>query len=500
LAQASAQVRSCEFLCSFALPASGSSTLMATTPKEFFPISELSAYQAKWTIKARVTSKSVLRTWTKGTSTGKVFDINLLDAEGGEIRASFFNMGADRYFEMIQVGSCYTLSRGSIKVANKQFNSCSHRYELTFDANAEIVKSSDDAAIETMRFSFVNLRAIESRTLPCTVDICGVVVEFRPTFTVQSKDGQQLVKRDIVVADNTTNSMTVTLWGDRAKQEDKCFEGHPVVGLKGVAVKEWNGGRSGSLLSTGALVFKPTSPEADAIQLWWSEGGGSTQSLQPLSREGGGGGARAQNAKHLDLVGVRSAMESLGDQPEIYSIVARLAFVNTRKQGEVQPLSYLACLEPKEGSGYPCNKRVDEARFCASCNRAGKVGPKLNARCRIVDFADQAWFTTFHEAAQQILGMTAEEVHKMERDVAGQGDDGRELLEAAIRKQYFARPLELTVRAKLDSYNGQVRPNVTVVDARQVQRGEHGRRMLKEVQEMLAESAAIAERAGTLGA
>jgi len=157
-------------------------------------------------------------------------------------------------------------------------------------------------------------------------------------------------------------------------------------------------------------------------------------------------------------------------------------------------------LEPKEGSGYPCNKRVDEARFCASCNRAGKVGPKLNARCRIVDFADQAWFTTFHEAAQQILGMTAEEVHKMERDVAGQGDDGRELLEAAIRKQYFARPLELTVRAKLDSYNGQVRPNVTVIDARQVQRGEHGRRMLKEVQEMLAESAAIAERAGTLGA
>jgi hypothetical protein len=294
--------------------------------------------------------------------------------------------------------------------------------------------------------------------------------------------------------------MTVTLWGDRAKQEDKCFEGHPVVGLKGVAVKEWNGGRSGSLLASGTLLFQPTSPEAEAVQRWWSEGGGSAQSLQPLSREGGGGGGRAQNAKHMDLMGVRSAMEGLGDQQEIYSVVARLAYVSTRKQGEVLPLSYLACSEPKEGSGYPCNRRVDESGFCASCNRAGKTGPRLNVRCRLVDFADQAWFTTFHEGAQQILGMTAEEVHKFERDAAGQGDDAREQLEAAIRKQYFARPMELTVRAKLDSYNGQVRPNATVTDARPVQQGEHGRRMLKEIQALLGESSAIAERTGSAGA
>ena len=81
-----------------------------------------------------------------------------------------------------------------------------------------------------------------------------------------------------------------------------------------------------------------------------------------------------------------------------------------------------------------------------------------------------------------------------------EGDDARDQLGAAIRKQYFARPKELTVRAKLDSYDGLVRPNATVTDARPVQQGEHGRRMLNEIQELLSECAAIAEKSGSAGA
>eukprot|EP00408_Alexandrium_pacificum_P005572 CAMPEP_0171229424 /NCGR_PEP_ID=MMETSP0790-20130122/38874_1 /TAXON_ID=2925 /ORGANISM="Alexandrium catenella, Strain OF101" /LENGTH=65 /DNA_ID=CAMNT_0011695605 /DNA_START=25 /DNA_END=219 /DNA_ORIENTATION=- len=61
-----------------------------------------------------------------------------------------------------------------------------------------------------------------------------------------SKEGRDLVKRTVTIADDTATSLTITLWGDRAKQEESVFEGNPVVGLKGVVVKEWNGGRSGS--------------------------------------------------------------------------------------------------------------------------------------------------------------------------------------------------------------------------------------------------------------
>merc|ERR1712146_721048 len=105
------------------------------------------------------------------------------------------------------------------------------------------------------------------------------------------------------------------------------------------------------------------------------------------------------------------------------------------------------------GRKLTCNKRVDQSGFCAMCNRSGSVAPRLNLRCRFVDYEDQAWLTTFHESATQILGMSGEEVRALELAAAEKGEAGREELESAIRKKYFDKPMSVTVRSKLDMYN-----------------------------------------------
>lgn len=227
------------------------------------------------------------------------------------------------------------------------------------------------------------------------------------------------------------------------------------------------------------------------MQQWWSQGGSSQELVDISAVVGGSGdGARSRNATQTNLAGLRGASERVGSQPEIYSVVARLALIQTRKQGEPQPLHYMACQEPKEtNSNFTCNKRVDESGFCAVCNRSGKVAPRLNVRCRFVDFEDQAWLTSFHEAATQILGMSGEAVRDMEQKAVEKGEAGREELDAVIRKQYFNKPMIVTVRAKVDTYNGEPRSNVTVIDARPVKHGDHGRQMLKEIQELLSAQA-----------
>jgi len=180
-------------------------------------------------------------------------------------------------------------------------------------------------------------------------------------------------------------------------------------------------------------------------------------------------------------------MERLGGQPEMYSAIARLSLVQTVKQGEPQPLTYLACSEPREGTnGLLCNKRVDESGVCPACGRVGKVAVRMNLRCRFVDAEDGTWLTTFHEAAQQVLGMTADELHAAEREAREQGEGGRESLESRIKAQYFAKPLQVTIRAKVDTYGGEVRSNATCVSAAPVQPAESGRRMLAEIQSMLS--------------
>lgn len=581
----------------------------------FFPISEISTYHSKWVICARVTQKGSLRTFAARGGSGQVFDCTLLDESGSEIRASFFGSACDRFSGKIEQGKVYTFTGGNVKIANRQFSRCNHRYELVFDQMAVIEERADDAKIKSASFDIVNLRAVQSRvlpctvdlcgvvvsfraplaftsklgkelvkreitladdtltsiavtlwgerakqddkifegnpviclkgvninefqggrsgsllesgsmqmngdipeaaklqqwwakdgaasnftsaslgsdgvtdlktlqdkTLPCTVEICGIIVKFRETFSFTSKDGRDMTKREITVADDTLTSMTVTLWGNKAKQEESNFEGQPLVCLKGVRVQDWNGGRSGSMLEAGSVVWKPTTSEALRIQQWWSQGG-STQNLTALSAEfGAGGGTRAPTGKASNMAELREAAEQVTAQGELYGIVTRLALVQTKKQGEVQPLFYLACQEPKPGGSLPCNKRVDSSGFCASCNRNGKVAPRLNIRCRFCDHADSAWLTTFHEAAQKVLAATAEETQALEA-----GDGGREALETAVRRQYFQQPLQLTVRAKLDTYNGESRPNITCIDARPVDRRLHGREMLKGIKEMLA--------------
>merc|ERR1712050_744690 len=103
---------------------------------------------------------------------------------------------------------------------------------------------------------------------------------------------------------------------------------------------------------------------------------------------------------------------------------------------------------------------VDGNGFCAACNRSGKVAPRFNIRCRFVDFESSGWMTTFHEGAHRILGLTAEEAQALERQ-----DGGRDALEKRIRESYFDRPVQVTVRAKLDTWNGEVKSNVSCVDA-----------------------------------
>jgi len=413
-----------------------------------------------------------------------VFSVDLLDKFGGEIRATFFNQGADKYENVLQVGNCYVFSKGSVKIANRQFNNCNHRYEITFDKDAIVAPVPEDADIQSMKLSYVDLRSVQQKPLPTKVDLVGIVTDYKAAFPFTSRDGKELVKRDLVLADDTATSMQVTIWGDRAMMPDEKFAGKPVVALKGVVVKEWNDGRSGSLISDGALIFEPNDADAERIQKWW-KGGGSSQNISALSREGGAGGA-ARNATFGTLADMRKISESLPAQPVTMNAIVRLATIQTRKQGEPQPLTYIACSNPREKSTLLCNRRVNDDGVCPACGSVGKGVARLNVRAQFVDYSNSAWLTTFNEGAQHVLGMQAEEVLALERESTSE-DDGKisKLNDVLKQKYYNASPIQITIRAKTDSYNGEMRANISCIDAKTVNRVDHGKRMLGEIQEML---------------
>jgi len=448
---------------------------VALSAQPVFPISEISPYHQTWTIKARVTSKSQTRTFRRGNSEGKVFSVDLLDAEGGEIRASFFNEAADLYMTVLEAGKVFLFSKGGVKIANRQYNTMNNRYELTFDSRAAAIEAcGDDKEIGAIRFNFVDLRKVATKSLPCTLDLCGIVKSYREAATITSKAGAELTKRDITIADDTGSSITLTLWGEFASKKDSEFDGNPVLAVKGVKLSDFNE-RSASTLNSSHLFFNPPDvPEVERLQNWWKQGGSSAD-LHSLSSTFVAGKGRA--TKELSLAEVREESQMVGASPEYYTVVARLRIVQTRKQGEKVPLYYLACPEKKEGSTLACNRKVGEDGMCQVCNKHVTPVARLMSRCQFTDSTDSLWLGTFDEAAQVVLAQTGDQVRSKEQ--AG------EKIEALMLPRYYNAPLKLTLRAKLDSYGGETRASVQCVGARAVSMAEHGKEMLKEVMQMV---------------
>lgn len=81
-------------------------------------------------------------------------NIELMDKEGSQIQATFFNDAADKFDKIIQENRVYLFSGGSIKIANKKFTSIKNDYCLNFDNNTEVVEVKDDPTIKKQGFSF----------------------------------------------------------------------------------------------------------------------------------------------------------------------------------------------------------------------------------------------------------------------------------------------------------------------------------------------------------
>ena len=66
----------------------------------------------RWRIRARVTQKSSIRTWSNSRGEGRLFSVNFLD-ESGEIRATGFNEAVDKFYDMLEVNKVWWRESGA---------------------------------------------------------------------------------------------------------------------------------------------------------------------------------------------------------------------------------------------------------------------------------------------------------------------------------------------------------------------------------------------------
>ncbi|XP_028059142.1 replication protein A 70 kDa DNA-binding subunit B-like isoform X1 [Camellia sinensis] len=120
------------------------------------PLVSLNPYHGNWTIKVAVTGKGNMRTYKNAGGEGYVFNVELTDEDGTQIQATMFNEAAKKFYDEFQLGKVYYISKGTLKVASKQFKTVQNDYEMTLNANSAVEEASDEATfIPETKFNFV---------------------------------------------------------------------------------------------------------------------------------------------------------------------------------------------------------------------------------------------------------------------------------------------------------------------------------------------------------
>jgi replication factor A1 len=71
----------------------------------------------------------------------------------------------------------------------------------------------DDGRIQQVKFNFVKLHHLDKVAAGKVLDVLGVVLEERPSTEITTKKGDKLLKKDLVIGDESGTSVQLTLWG-----------------------------------------------------------------------------------------------------------------------------------------------------------------------------------------------------------------------------------------------------------------------------------------------
>ncbi|KAK7328868.1 hypothetical protein VNO77_22996 [Canavalia gladiata] len=441
-------------------------------PARIIPIAALNPYQGRWAIKARVTAKGDLRRYNNARGDGKVFSFDLLDSDGGEIRVTCFNAVVDRFYDTIEVGKVYLISKGSLKPAQKNFNHLKNEWEIFLDSTSTVELCPDeDGSIPKQQFSFRPISDIENVDNNSIIDVIGVVTSVNPSVPILRKNGMETQRRILSLKDSSGRSVELTLWGEFCNREGQKLQEmvdagfFPILAVKAGKVNDFSGKSIGSI-STTQLFINPDFPEAHNIKDWFNRVGKDSASLS-ISKDIISGGPKNEIRKTVSQI----KDEGLGrsDKPDWVTVRATISFIKT------DTFCYTAC--PLMIGDRQCNKKVTRSgNMRWQCDRCNQEFEECDYRyllqAQILDHTGLTWVTAFQEAGEEIMQYSAKEMYLLKHE---QEDDERfgEIIKSSLFNQFVFR-----LKIKEELYGDEQKVKITVVKADKVNYSSESRYML----------------------
>ncbi|KAI7849609.1 hypothetical protein BDC45DRAFT_448356 [Circinella umbellata] len=420
-----------------------------------FPITGLNPYQNKWTIKARVTAKSPIKTWHNSKGEGKLFNVNLLD-KSGEIKATAFKDQVDRLYNLFEEGKVYYISKARVTMARRQFSTLDNEYELVLEHQTEIELCSDEVSIPKVNYNFVRVADVEQRDVNSTIDLIGIVRDDNGVNEIIAKaSGRPVSKRELVVVDDSEKEIRVTIWGNDAEEFDSS--GNPVVAFRGLRVGDF-GGRSLSLTMGGSVKTNLDIPETTKLKHWYASQS-SDASYTTFSSQAVGSIGQQSNTR-ITLNQVKQDNLGSSEKPDYFSARATVVFMKSDNP------AYPGCPE--------CKKKMVNDENGWRCEKCSKQYPEPTWRyvltASVEDATAQLFVQLFDDQATTIVGISANEAMRLK-------DTDADAFSKAMNEGLF-KTYNFKIRAKSETFNDTTRIKYSVVEATPISYVQEARDMV----------------------
>ena len=328
-----------------------------------------------------------------------------------------WNDQCDRFFDQVEQGRVYFISKASLRNKRGNYNQLRHQFEIHLETNSLVEPAADDQQIKNASFNFQTIATLEDAPRGAVVDVIGVVESIDEPGSITRKDGSEAHKRDLRMKDASNCSINLTLWdkycgdpGERIKAEIAAGR-NPILACKGVRVGDF-GGKNISTVSATQLMLDPNEvQETGALRDWYAQKGKS-MNAQALSMQGGGG---KRQEWRVTMKQIRSEGIGMAEPAWVQALVS-VSYVNPER------FSYPAC--KLDYNGRPCNKKVTQSDepgaqgwFCERCNATNDAPDhRYILSIKGMDHCGESWMTAFQESAPSITGIGANELVELKQE------------------------------------------------------------------------------------
>ncbi|CAG8580360.1 5116_t:CDS:1 [Cetraspora pellucida] len=401
-----------------------------TIGEEFFPINALSPYFNSWKIEAIVGTKTDIKPWQSDHGSGKWFAVVLFDSSG-EIRATAFE-DADNFYNQLQIGKLYSISKAKIRMANKKYSTVKNDYELILGRETIITEVLNKDSHGFIPFNFVKIVDLIEYEKNDIIDVIGIVIKVSDIQEITTRTTRKNVnKRCITIVDQSKYQITLSLWGLQAEKFNSSILNH-IIACKNVRVVEFQG-RNLSAIFDSTIIIDPNIQETNELRDWYNSHG--THSKFTSLNTSSSTVQYVDDIKTLDQI----KYEKLGQGNNLDYFSTLVTVLNIKKGNILYP----ACPT--------CSKKVIEdvsEWHCAKCSRSyPKPEYRYIIAAVVADFTGDVILRFFNDSALSIMNCEAKELVRLEAE-------DRDNYDATLEKACF-KPYIIKCRAKTETYEGR---------------------------------------------